>query len=113
MQPQNSPGDMLNHVPGDSSGFPRPGSKLFGLEVVGDFLVGDGIVEGDFVFVDREASFIDGKLYVIRIEGMVMFKHVYIMDRGRYKLVLGPGEIEVDRSEIEILGRVTGRVREH
>jgi len=99
--------------PADSSGFPNPGSSLFGLEVVGDSLVGDGIVEGDFVFVDPQTPFIDGKLYVVRIEGMVMFKHVYLMDRSRYKLVLGPSEIEVDRSEIEILDRVTGRVREH
>ena len=100
--------------PADTSRFPpRPGSRLFCLEIVGDSLVGDGIVEGDFIFVDPEASFIDGKLYVIRIAEMVMVKHVYIMNRSRYKLVLGPGEIEVDRSEIEILGRVTGRSREH
>jgi len=105
--------ELAQPDPADSRGFPRPGSSLFCLEVVGDSLVGDGIVEGDFVFVDPETSFIDGKLYVVRMEGMVMIKHVYLMDRGRYKLVLGDGEIEVDRSEIEILGRVTGRVREH
>ncbi len=86
---------------------------MFCLEVVGDSLVGDGIVEGDFVFVDPQAPFIDGKIYVVRIEEVVMVNHFYIMNRGRYKLVLGDGEIEVDRSEIEILGRVTGRVREH
>ena len=75
--------------------------------------VGDGIVEGDFVFVDPQAPFIDGGIYVIRIAEMVMVKHVYIMDLGRYKLVLGHGEIEVDHSEIEILGRLTGSSREH
>ena len=90
-----------------------PGHRGFALRVLDDSLVGDEIAKGDVVIVDGDASFIDGNLYVIRIAEMVMVKHVYIMNRDRYKLVLGPSEIEVDRSEIEILGRVTGRVREH
>ncbi len=97
----------------DSSGFPRPGSRWFYLEVLADSLVSDDILKGDFVFVDPEAPFIDGKLYVVRIEERVIFRRIYTMGPGRYKLVFIHGEIEVDRSEIEILGRVTGRVREH
>ena len=96
-----------------SSGFPRPGSRWFYLEVAGDSLVSDDILKGDFVLVDPEASFIDGKLYVVRIGETFIVRRIYAMGAGRYKLVFIHGEIEVDRSEIEILGRIRGRVREH
>ena len=80
----------------------------FVLRASGDSLAGDGIQDGDYLIVDRNAPIIAGKLYVVTILGTDTFAcHVY-HERDKLKLLSSNGQtiavLEADK--VENRGRI-------
>jgi repressor LexA len=44
-------------------------TKLYALAVSGNSLIGDGVQDGDYLIVQRDAPFVDGGIYVVCVEG--------------------------------------------
>jgi SOS-response transcriptional repressor LexA len=81
---------------------------VFSLKVNGDSLLGDGIKNGDIVFVEPNPDMIEGKIYVIRLDNEVVARHVH-RENGFAVLTSSNGKyarIEVEK--LEVLGRVIG-----
>lgn len=80
--------------------------KLFALKVMGHSLEGDGIHDGDFVIVDPDASFVDGLIYIVRIESEVVARHAYWSGQ-MLKLKSSTSDYqEIQVAQADILGRV-------
>lgn len=60
----------------DSSMLP-PGGKVFGLIVTGDSMIGDGIFDGDTLFVRQKEEARDGEIAVVMVEGEATVKRLY------------------------------------
>jgi|GEM_PF-884106 len=78
------------------------------LNVSGESLAGDGIHDGQQVVVEPNPEFVNGKIYIIRIEGECVAKHVY-WSNGQVKMTSTNKEfpeMTADRDKVEILGRV-------
>lgn len=51
--------------------------KVFALRVKGDSMIGDGIFDGDFIFVKKQLVAEDGEIAVVRIEGEATVKRIF------------------------------------
>jgi repressor LexA len=100
----------------DSSLLPSAGKDVFALKVKGESMIGDGILDGDLVFVRRQANARSGEMVVALIEDEATVKRIYPeSDRIR----LQPSNpsmkpIYIQRSahrQISILGVVVGVLR--
>jgi len=86
--------------------------QLYALEVKGNSLEGDNIFDGDYVVIQRDAIFIDSKIYVVKIDNEVVLKHVSMQGdmvklwstNSHYK------EQIVNASKVEIQGRAIKKV---
>lgn len=90
--------------------------KVFALRIVGDSMIGDGIFDGDYIFVRKQLQADDGEIVVAMIEGEATVKRLYREgDRVRFQPSnprLEP--IYVNASEFrdtQILGIVIGVYR--
>jgi repressor LexA len=93
-----------------------PSSEVFGLVVQGESMIEDGIFDGDYVFVRRQATAERGEIVVAMIEGEVTCKRYYLEGE---KIRLQPGNAAMapiyvhraDNRSFDILGRVVGVYR--
>ncbi len=103
--------DIEEYIAVDRNIFPA--EKGFALRVVGDSMVGAGILDGDIVFIDPEKEIKNGHIVVALIDDEATLKRFY--KRGR-RIHLVPenrdmGPIVVKPSEVRLIGRVTGMMR--
>ncbi|HCF61222.1 MAG TPA: repressor LexA [Myxococcales bacterium] len=100
----------------DTALLPRAGKDVFGLRVKGDSMIGDGILDGDIVFVRRQPSAQPGDIVVAMIEGEATVKRFYPEGR-RVRLQpsnpsMKPIVIEREASrDLALLGIVVGVFR--
>lgn len=91
------------------------GRSLYMLKVTGNSMIGDHIVEGDYVIVDSDAECTDGEMVVIFVRGEATVKRLRRQDDG---FLLEPSNpryepIPVERSDQPILlGKIIGVVRD-
>jgi repressor LexA len=96
--------------------FVGPAQEVFGLRVVGESMIEDGIVDGDYVFVKKTASASRGDIVVAMIEGEATVKRYFPEgDIIRFQPANSNMEpILVKRSEfrsVDIIGVVVGMYR--
>jgi len=90
--------------------------EVFGLRIVGESMIEDGIFDGDYVFVKKTPSAKTGEIVVAMIEGEATVKRYYPEgDRIRFQPANSNMEpIYVNRSEmrsVDIIGIVVGIYR--
>ena len=90
--------------------------EVFGLRIVGESMIEDGIFDGDYVFVKKTPSAKNGEIVVAMIEGEATVKRYYPEgDRIRFQPANSNMEpIYVARSEmreVDIIGIVVGVYR--
>jgi repressor LexA len=79
---------------------------LMALRVSGNSLEGDNIHDGDLVIVEPDSKFINGKIYIVRINNEVVARHVTRNDTG-LKLTSSNGSFkDMEVTDAEILGRI-------
>jgi repressor LexA len=92
------------------------GRKLFALKVVGDSMIDDGILDGDYIFVRKRAHADAGEIVVVMIDNEATVKRFY-PEGNRIRLQPANAAMEpiiVDRGEFkdtQILGVVVGVYR--
>lgn len=90
--------------------------KVFALRIVGDSMIGDGIFDGDYIFVRKQLQADDGEIVVAMIEGEATVKRLYREgDRVRFQPSnprLEPIYVNArDFRDTQILGIVIGVYR--
>jgi repressor LexA len=90
--------------------------EVFGLRIVGESMIEDGIFDGDYVFVKKTPAAKNGEIVVAMIEGEATVKRYYPEgDRIRFQPANSNMEpIYVQRSEmrsVDIIGIVVGVYR--
>lgn len=90
--------------------------KVFALRIVGDSMIGDGIFDGDYIFVRKQLRADDGEIVVAMIEGEATVKRMYReKDRVRFQPSndrLQPIYVNAsDFRDTQILGVVIGVYR--
>jgi repressor LexA len=69
--------NITDHVRIDSLLLPESGRKVFALKVSGDSMIGDGIMDGDFIFVRKQLQASPGEIVVAMIEDEATVKRFY------------------------------------
>src|SRR5438552_2701949 len=69
--------NITDHVRIDSILLGDTGRKVFALKVSGDSMIGDGILDGDFVFVRKQLQASPGEIVVAMIEDEATVKRFY------------------------------------
>jgi repressor LexA len=90
--------------------------EVFGLRIVGESMIEDGILDGDYVFVKKTPSAHPGDIVVAMIEGEATVKRYYPEgDRIRFQPAnSNMAPIFVSRTEfksVDIIGIVVGVYR--
>ena len=108
--------NITDHVRIDSMLVSESGKKVFALRVTGDSMIGDGIFDGDYIFVRKQLQASPGEIVVAMIEDEATVKRFYPeADRVRFQPSnprLKP--IYVNREdfrETQIIGLVVGVYR--
>jgi repressor LexA len=108
--------NITDHVRIDSMLLGNDGRKVFALRVTGDSMIGDGIFDGDYIFVRKQLQADSGEIVVAMIEDEATVKRYYPEgDRIRFQPSnprLKP--IYVNRHdfrETQIIGMVVGVYR--
>lgn len=108
--------NITDHVRIDSMLLGESGKRVFALRVTGDSMIGDGIFDGDFIFVRKQLQATPGEIVVAMIEDEATVKRFYPEgDRIRFQPSnprLKP--IYVNRGdfrETQIIGVVVGVYR--
>ena len=103
---QLDPSYLGRHAQGD----------VFALVVRGESMIEDGIHDGDYIFVRRQADAPDGGIVAAMIDGEATVKRIY-REKGRIRLQPSNGAMEPiyvseqQARETAILGRVVGVFR--
>ena len=80
----------------------------FALRIAGDSLSDMGIHDGQVVVVDPDADVIDGKVYVVQMDGLVTAKRIY-REGDTLRLEGAQGAVVISPpAQVETLGRVVG-----
>ena len=80
----------------------------FALRIAGDSLSDMGIYDGQVVVVAPHAEVVDGKVYVVEIDGLVTAKRV-VRQNDTLRLEGAQGSIEIrDPAQVKTLGRIVG-----
>jgi repressor LexA len=108
--------NITDHVRIDSMLLGDSGKKVFALRVAGDSMIGDGIFDGDYIFVRKQLQAQTGEIVVAMIEDEATVKRFYPEgNRIRFQPSnprMGP--IYVNRDdfrETQIIGVVVGVYR--
>ncbi len=108
--------NITDHVRIDSVLLGESGKRVFALRVAGDSMIGDGILDGDYIFVRKQLQAAPGEIVVAMIEDEATVKRFYPEgDRIRFQPSnprLKP--IYVNREdfrETQIIGVVVGVYR--
>ena len=88
------------------------GREVYALEVRGDSMIGDHIVEGDYVIVERRANARDGEIVVALLPGgEATLKRIH-RERGRIRLQPSNPSMEpIIVDAVDVQGVVVGVVR--
>ena len=89
--------------------------ETFALRVKGDSMVDENMVDGDIVIIERSATAENGESVVVRInQETVTMKKLFIEKGGIRLQPANPGHdpIYITNDQIEILGIVTGVLRQ-
>jgi repressor LexA len=92
------------------------GAKVFALRVYGDSMINDGILHGDFLFVQKRRTVTNGEIAVVMVDGESTVKR-FFREGDRIRLQPGNDSMEpiyVDASEfreVNIIGQVVGIYR--
>jgi repressor LexA len=89
--------------------------EVFALRVRGDSMIEDGILDGDFVFVRKQATCRDGEIAAMLVDGEATVKRVF-REKGMLRLQpanaeMGPILVRPDAGEVSVLGVVVGVYR--
>jgi repressor LexA len=108
--------NITDHVRIDSMLLGDGGRKVFALRVAGDSMIGDGIFDGDYIFVRKQLQAGTGEIVVAMIEDEATVKRYYPEgDRVRFQPSnprLKPIYVErADFRETQIIGVVVGVYR--
>jgi len=96
----------------ECSGF--SGTELFALRIRGESMIGVGMMDNDYVIVDRRGKVADGDIAVVRVGSEATVKRIRYRPKG---LLLQPENPDMEPTlvsgdeDIEICGRVVGLVR--
>jgi repressor LexA len=91
-------------------------NELFAVEVVGDSMIDDGILEGDFLLVQKSAQIEKGMTAVVTLEsGGSTVKRLYL-DKKNSKIELRPANNKyqskfIEFNQLKIEGKVVGLMR--
>jgi repressor LexA len=78
--------NITDHVRIDSMLLGEGGRKVFALRVSGDSMIGDGIFDGDYIFVRKQLQAASGEIVVAMIEDEATVKRFYPEgDRVRFQ----------------------------
>ena len=92
-------------------------SGTFALQVRGDSMVGDHILSGDYVLVQRTDRVRDGEIVVALVDGAeTTLKRLYREADGRYRLQPANAEVQpilVRPEQLDIQGRVLAVLRKY
>lgn len=108
--------NITDHVRIDSMLVGDTGKKVFALRVAGDSMIGDGIFDGDYIFVRKQLQATPGEIVVAMIEEEATVKRFYPEgDRVRFQPSnprLKPIYVSRDEfRETQIIGVVVGVYR--
>ncbi|MGZ6123813.1 MAG: transcriptional repressor LexA [Myxococcales bacterium] len=108
--------NITDHVRIDSMLLADGGRKVFALRVTGDSMIGDGIFDGDYIFVRKQLQAGSGEIVVAMIEDEATVKRYYPEgDRIRFQPSnprLKPIYVNRDEfRETQIIGVVVGVYR--
>jgi repressor LexA len=108
--------NITDHVRIDSVLLGESGKKVFALKVTGDSMIGDGILDGDFIFVRKQLQASPGEIVVALIEDEATVKRYFPEgDRIRFQPSnprLKPIYVKRDDfRETQIIGLVVGVYR--
>jgi len=101
----------------DPSVLPQSGKDVFALKVKGDSMIGDGIFDGDLVFVRRQSTARSGEIVVALIDGEATVKRFFPEGGGRIRLQPSNPSMEpiyvtaAQAKEASIAGLVVGVFR--
>ncbi len=89
-----------------------PDEQLFALQVNGDSMIEDGIIDGDFVIIRRQETCDNGEVAVALLDdGSATLKRIY-RERGRIRLQPANSDLKPFYvHSIRIQGKVVGLVR--
>jgi len=94
----------------------RKAKNVFALEVQGDSMTGDGIYDGDVVFVERDEQAREDDIAVIRVEDSVTIKRRRRDAMGLRLLSSNPTHSDIviraeEARDVAVVGRVVGVYR--
>ncbi|MGB0591411.1 MAG: transcriptional repressor LexA [Myxococcota bacterium] len=94
----------------------RKAKNVFALEVQGDSMTGDGIYDGDVVFVERDERAREDDIAVIRVEDSVTIKRRRRDELGLRLLSSNPAHSDIviradEARDVAVVGRVVGVYR--
>ena len=94
----------------------RRAKNVFALEVQGDSMIGDGIYEGDVVFVERGDDAREDEIAVIRVEDSVTIKRRQRDEVGLRLISSNPTHADIviraeESRDVAVVGRVVGVYR--
>ena len=106
--------NITDHVRIDSFLLGDASKKVFALKVAGDSMIGDGILDGDYIFVRKQLQATPGEIVVAMIEDEVTLKKFY-REKNRIRLEPANGQMSPilvdDTKNVKILGRLVGVMR--
>jgi len=93
------------------------GDDVFALRVSGDSMQDAGILDGDRVFVRKDAEVVNGDIVVALIDDEATVKR-YFHERRRVRLqpenaAMNPIYIKPSEAKVQIIGKVVGSLREY
>jgi repressor LexA len=92
------------------------GGKVFALRVYGESMIGDGILPGDFLFVQKRRTVQDGEIAVVMVDGESTVKR-FFHEGDRIRLqpandAMAPIYVAArEFREVDVIGRVVGVYR--
>jgi repressor LexA len=92
------------------------GAEVFMLEVKGDSMNGDGVLEGDYVVVESNRAPGDGEMVVALVDGEAVVKRLWHEDGGISLVSTNPAYEPIKptgENDVEIKGKVIALVRWH
>ncbi len=87
------------------------GEELFMLRVRGDSMIGDGIMDGDYVIVRRQDWADPGDIVVALVEDEATVKRIYVHEGMVELRPSNPEMSSIFLREVRILGKVVGLLR--
>lgn len=92
------------------------GGKVFALRVYGESMIGDGILPGDFLFVQKRRTVRDGEIAVVMVDGESTVKRFF---HEGHRIRLQPANDTMEPiyvsanafRDVDVIGRVVGVYR--